>query len=128
MLRIDVLKKFYNSLNHNDISDVLSALDPEIKRVEWEGYPTAGKFEGLKEMEAHLIRGRSTWAEGGCYPEEFIEVREKIIVLVHVKVRLKDKQDWIDGHTADVFSFRDGKITEMYSFFEKQQAIEWANK
>jgi hypothetical protein len=53
-------------------------------------------------------------------------IGERVVVFVHVHVRLKDRQEWIDARTADVFAFRGDKITEMRSFADKQKALEWA--
>lgn len=35
------------------------------------------------------------------------------------------KTDWIDGHTADVFTFKDGKISEFRTFWEDKEALEY---
>lgn len=123
---IDVLRQIYNALNQNDIPAVLKFFDPQIERIEFEGYPFAGVYRGLAEVEAHFIKGRGTWAEGSCEPERFIGAGDKVIVFVHVRVRQKDKSDWNEGHVADVYTFRNDKVIEFRSFMESQQAIEWA--
>lgn len=41
-------------------------------------------------------------------------------------LRLKDKQDWIDARFADGFIFRGGKVLQMRTFAERQQALDWA--
>ena len=51
---------------------------------------------------------------------------DKIVVCLHVRVRLKDQTEWIDGRFADVFTFRDGKAIHYRSFAETQEALEWA--
>lgn len=122
---IEILKEVYSALNQNDIQKVLTFFDPTILRIEWEGYPSMGTFRGLEEFEAHLNQGRGTWAEGGCLPERFQVEGDKIIVYVHVKVRLKDKQDWIEGKVADAFAFKNGKIVEFRSFMKNQEALDW---
>lgn len=127
MTKTEIIKEFYAALNRNDIPAVLIFCDQSIERIESLGSPSPGIFRGLSEFETHLHKGRSSWAEGGCAPEKFVEVRDKIVVFVHVRVRLKDKQEWIDGHTFDVFAFRNGKVIEMSSFMDNQQALEWAN-
>ncbi|WP_413585628.1 nuclear transport factor 2 family protein [Bdellovibrio sp. HCB274] len=123
---IVTIKQFYAGLNRGDIPAVLKLLDPEIVRVETESFPTPGTYRGLDEMKAHIEKGRSTWAEGGCEPERFTVVDDKVVVFVHVRVRLKDKTDWIDGRIADVFTLKDGKITEMRSFIDREEAMQWA--
>ncbi|MBS1968882.1 MAG: nuclear transport factor 2 family protein [Bdellovibrionales bacterium] len=123
---IEVVKKFYAALNQNDVPAALECLDPQIERVEFEGTPSAGRFRGLSEMSAHISQGRSTWAEGSCNPERFISEGDKVVVLVHVHVRLKNKTEWIDGRVADAFTLKNGKIIEFRSFMKAEEAFKWA--
>jgi ketosteroid isomerase-like protein len=51
---------------------------------------------------------------------------DKVVVYLHVWVRLKDSTDWVDGRFADGFVFRDGKITQYHSFGERLDALKWA--
>ena len=51
---------------------------------------------------------------------------DKVVVYLHVRVRLKGATDWIDARFADGFVFRDGRITEHRSFGERADAIAWA--
>ena len=125
MTDIELVKEFYDSLNRSDISAAMKLFDPQVERIEFEGSPMAGTFRGLIEMESHIIKGRSTWTEGGCQPLELIEAGDKLIVHVHVKVRLKDKIDWIDAYTADIFTFNRSKIIGMRSFFSLEEARKW---
>lgn len=122
---IEAIQKIYESLNQNDIPAVVKFFDPQIVRVEWEGYPSAGTFRGLDEVRAHFISGRSTWEEGSCDPEQFITGWGSVIALVHVKVRLKNKTEWNEGRVADVWTFRNGKVIEFRSFFTAQEALTW---
>ncbi|QDK47068.1 hypothetical protein DOM22_18825 [Bdellovibrio sp. ZAP7] len=124
---IEVVKLFYVALNGNDIPAALSLLDPQIVRVEFEGTPMGGTYRGLDEMKDHFTKGRSTWAEGICNPEKITSVGNAFVVDVHVRVRLKDKTDWIDGRVADAFAFRDGKISEFRSFEKYEDATKWAS-
>jgi len=120
------LRDVYTAINRNDIPAVVAGFDPEIVCVDPPGFPSSPAYRGLRDVKAHFVEARETWAEGGCMPERFIVAGDKIVVFVHVRVRLKNQQEWIDGRTADVFTFRDGKITEMRTFVERQHALTWA--
>lgn len=124
---ITTIKQIYAALNSFDIEGFLAFMDDDIVRVETEEFPTPGTYRGLEEIKAHVIKGRSTWAEGGCDPQKFSVVNNRIVVLVHVLVRLKDKTEWIDGHIADVFTFKNTKVIEMRSFINADSAIKWAD-
>ncbi|HEV8593429.1 MAG TPA: nuclear transport factor 2 family protein, partial [Pyrinomonadaceae bacterium] len=89
-------------------------------------FPGGGTYHGIEAVKAHMSAGRSTWAEGSCEPERFIVAGDKIVVLIHVRVRLKDHTEWIDSRIADVYTFRNGKAIQFRTFAEEQQALEWA--
>jgi len=121
----EVLRSFYAAINLNDIPAALQFLDPQIERIEPPGFPLSGTYRGLAEVKAHLSQGRETWAEGACEPERFMVAGDRVIVFLHVRVKLKHNLEWIEGHIADVFTFRNGKIAQMRTFAERQQALEW---
>ena len=122
----EALKRFFDAINRNDLQAITQDFDPEIVRIEPEGFPTAGTYRGIAEVQAHITKGRGTWAEGTCEPEQFLTNGDKVVVYLHVRVRLKDSTDWVGGRFADGFVFRDGKITQYRSFGERLDALTWA--
>jgi len=123
---IEVLEQFFAAINRNDMQGITTYFDPQIVRIEPEGFPTAGTYRGIAEVQEHLTKGRGTWAEGTCEPEHFLTKGDKVVVYLHVWVRLKDSLDWVDGRFADGFVFRNGKITQYLSFGERLDALTWA--
>jgi uncharacterized protein len=123
---IEALKQFFAAINRNDLTAIANDFDPEIVRVEPEGFPSAGTYRGIREVQEHVAKGRGTWAEGTCDPERFLVNGEKVVVYLHAWVRLKDSISWTGGRFADGFVFRDGKISEYRSFGERSQALRWA--
>jgi uncharacterized protein len=122
---ITALRELYAGINRNDVPAVLALLDPETEWTEPSEYPEGGTTRGIAAVEAILIRARGTWAEGGCEPERFVVAGDNIVVVVHVRVRLKDQAEWLDGHLADVYTLRNGKILQKRTFDEPHQAFEW---
>ena len=106
-------------------SGTLSPLS-ELERELLPAHPQGGTYRGLAAVTAHVSKGRGTWAEGSCEPERFIVAGDRVIVLAHVRVRLKHETEWREGRTADVYTFRDGKAIQFYTFFDERQAFEWA--
>ena len=123
---IEVLKQFFAAVNRNDMPGITQYFDPQIVRVEPGGFPTAGTYRGIAEVQENVTKGRGTWAEGTCEPEKFLTHGDKVVVYLHVRVRLKDSTDWIDGRFADGFVFRAGKITQYLTFGERREALQWA--
>lgn len=120
------LEDFFAAINRNDMEAATRHFDPQIVRVEPEGFPTSGTYRGAAEVQAHVARGRGTWAEGSCDPEKMLVHDDKVVVYLHVRVRLKDDKDWIDARFADGFLFRNGRISEYLTFARRADALKWA--
>ncbi len=124
--QVETLRAAYAALNRNDIPGFVASFDPQIERIEPADSPQDGTYRGLEAVKAHVAKARETWAEGGCEPQRFIVVDDRIVVLVHVRVRLKHEIEWREGRTGDVYTFRNGKIIQFRTFFDERQALEWA--
>ena len=122
----EILEQLFAAINRNDMQAVVRHFDQEIVRIEPEGFPTAGTYRGIPAVQEHVARGRGTWAEGTCEPEQFLENADKVVVYLHARVRLHDSTEWIGGRFADGFVFREGKIVEYRSFGKRADALEWA--
>ncbi|MGE4158369.1 MAG: nuclear transport factor 2 family protein [Planctomycetota bacterium] len=123
---IETIKAAYAALNRGDIAGFVKDFDPEIVRVEPSDFPGGGTYHGIEAVKAHVALHRGNWAEGGCEPQKFTVVGDKILVSVQVRVRLKSETSWREGRVGDVFSFRNGKATLFRTFFDEGQAFEWA--
>lgn len=122
----EILEQFFAAINRNDMQAIVRDFDPQIVRIEPEGFSTAGTYRGISAVQEHVAKGRGTWAEGTCDPEKFLENGDKVVVYLHARVRLKDSTEWVGGRFADGFVVRDGKIVEYRTFWERAQALEWA--
>jgi len=122
----EVLEQFFAAINRNDMQAIIKDFDPQIVRIEPEGFPTAGTYRGIAEVQEHVKKGRGTWAEGTCEPEAFFENADKVVVYLHAWVRLRDATEWMGGRFADGFVFRNGKIIQYLSFGERAEALKWA--
>lgn len=122
----ETVKDAYAALNRNDIPVMIEALDPQIEWSEPPSAPGAGTYRGLAAVRAMVLKARATWAEGACEPERFFAAGGKVVVFVHVRVRLKDAVEWIEGDLADVWTFRNGKVIQVRSFDDRREALEWA--
>ena len=123
---IEALKLFFAAINRNDMQAITKDFDPEIVRIEPEGFPTAGTYRGIAEVQEHVTKGRGTWAEGTCDPEKFLVNGDKVVVYLHVWVRMKDSTHWVGARFADGFVFRNGKIIQYLSFGDRAEALKWA--
>jgi ketosteroid isomerase-like protein len=68
---IETLERFFAAINRNDIQAMTDHFDPQIVRIEPEGFPMAGTYRGITDVQRHVAEGRGTWAEGSCESEKF---------------------------------------------------------
>ena len=122
----EALRDFFAAINGNDMQAIARHFDPQIVRIEPEGFPTSGTYRGIKEVQEHIAKQRGTWAEGTCAPEKFLVNGDKVVVYLHARVRLKNSHDWVGGKFADGFVFRNGRIVHYQTFGERTEALEWA--
>ena len=123
---VEALKSFFAAINRNDMQAITRDFDPEIVRVEPTGFATAGTYRGIEAVREHVRAGRGTWAEGTCEPEDFLVNGDRVVVYLHAWVRMKGAVDWTGGRFADGFVFRDGRIVEYRTFWDRDDARRWA--
>lgn len=51
---------------------------------------------------------------------------DKIVMFLYIRLKLKKNLEWGEGRFADGFIFRNGKVIQMRSFGERQEALDWA--
>lgn len=51
---IEALQQFYAAVNRNDMQAKTGDFDPQIVRIEPKGFPTAGTYRGITEVQEHV--------------------------------------------------------------------------
>lgn len=122
----EALRQAYAALNRGDVAGFVAVLDPQVERIEPADFPMAGTYRGLAAVTEHVAAGRGSWAEGACEPERFLAAGDRVIVFLHVRVRLKSESTWREGRIGDVFTFRHGKAVQFRTFGDARQALAFA--
>jgi ketosteroid isomerase-like protein len=127
---VAALRDAYAAFNRGDMDAAVASLDENIEWVEPKEFPGGGAYHGRESAKQYLAQSRAAWAEVSSEPEQFIPAGNRIVVLVHArvraKVRAKDSEEWQDVRLADVYTFRDGKAIQMRAFADRDEALRWA--
>ncbi len=123
---IEELREAYAAFNRGDID---SALEPFDSRIEWSEppqFPGGGTYHGIEGVKRYLTQSRAGIAEGTSEPEQFVISGNRVVVLVHVRVRRKGSDAWHEVRIADVYTVKDGKAIQMRAFVDQREALRWA--
>jgi uncharacterized protein len=107
----------------------MTAAEPLEARIEWTEpgeFPRRGTYHGRDGVKQYRTRSRAAWAELNIEPERFIMAGDRIVVLVHARVRPDGSNHWQDISLADVYTVRNGRVVEMQAFADRQEALRWA--
>ena len=120
---ITALRGAYAAFNRGDIDAALAPLDPRIEWSEPVEFPGGGTYYGHEGVKQYLTQSRAAWAECSSEPERFLVAGDRIVVLVHARVRAKGTTEWQDVRLADVYTVRNGKAIKMQAFADRQEAL-----
>ncbi|UWZ85542.1 nuclear transport factor 2 family protein [Occallatibacter riparius] len=120
------LRAAYAAFNRGDIDSAVRFLDPRIEWIEPAEFPGGGTYLGLEGAKQYLTQSRAGAAQVISEPEQFITSKDRIVVFVHARVLPKGSSTWSEARLADVYTFRDGRATNMRAFAKREDALRWA--
>ena len=123
---IAALREAYAAFNRGDMNAAVVSLDADIEWIEPQEFPGGGAYRGRESAKQYLAQSRAAWAEVSSEPERFIPAGNRIVVLVHARVRAKGSSEWQDVRLADVYTFQGGKAIQMRAFADREEAMRWA--
>ena len=126
-LAIATLRDAYAAFNRGNIDAAVQGFDARIEWIEPAEFPGGGVYHGRDGVKHYLTQSRAL-TKGSSEPEQFIPAGNRIVVLVHARVRPKGSSDWQDVRLADVYTIRGGKIVQMRAFADRQEALRWVGQ
>jgi ketosteroid isomerase-like protein len=112
----EALRAVYVELARGNFAAMLPLLDPD---VEWRwtsdqmGLTGDELYRGVEDVTRAMASWLRTWDAFAVEAEEFIESGDRIIVLVHLRARLRGSSADVESRQADIYTFRDGKIVRI---------------
>ena len=122
---IGELRAAYAAFNRGDIDAAVRMLDAQVEWVEPVEFPNGGAYHGIEGAKRYLAQSHAAAAQVISEPEQFIPAGDLIVVFVHARVLPKHSENWQDISVADVYTFRDGKVTKMRAFENRKDALQW---
>jgi ketosteroid isomerase-like protein len=127
---VEILRNFYEALNRGDLNAALELCERDASLYA----PTmvaAGRFRDSDNRAAwYLERWFRDWDKYQPEPQEFIGAGDQVAVFVHLRGKLIYENEEnvnrvaIEEEVADIFTMRDGKITRLRFYLEREKALE----
>ncbi len=126
---LDAARAQFEPLVHPDFETVnetsqlpLGGQDPEMRRDS--SRPTSFGVEGFLAAWRDWL---SAWESWVVTPAEFIDVdEERVLVLLDIRARSKRHQAEMPTESANLLTLRDGKLTRLELFLQREEALEAA--
>ena len=122
--QIDLIRRLYEDFNRGGAAAVYGWLDADVA---W-----TNPLDSVDHRTFHGHDGVATWFRDYLYPqfesivfdpEEFIEVGNGIVVQLRASVRTRGSELEFEVPFAHLIHIRDGKVTELAMFTDRDQAI-----
>lgn len=121
---IEGLQRAYEAFSRGDIQSAVDAVDfaPDILWSEPEDFYAGGTYRGRQGVAEYLTLSYHASERVRSLPEEILEVGDQIVVFVHFQSWPKGGGQMREGHIADVYTLRDGKVVQMQAYSNPEEA------
>ena len=121
---IEGLRRAYEAFSRGDIQGAVDAvdMDPDILWTEPETFYAGGTYREREGVAKYLTLSREASEKVLSEPEEILEVGDKIVVFVHFQAWPRGGGQLREGHIADVYTVRDGRVVQMQAYSDPEEA------
>ena len=125
---VAVVQAFVEAGLRRDWKRLGELLDPDVEMLGTiggleEGRVAHGLLEMLREFENEDLEA---WEERRLEPEEFLHVRDLVVVRLHEYRRGRGSGVEVENDTAVVFTLRDGRIVRLQGYMDQDAGLKAA--
>jgi ketosteroid isomerase-like protein len=120
----DHVRAGFEAFNRGDIEAALAGLHDEI---EWHTYivpgPGGGTYHGHVGVRELWTDARRIFGDFRNVPEELFERDDRVVAFVRVEGVGRESGAPVEARIAHLYDFRDGKISRVESFEDRDEAL-----
>jgi ketosteroid isomerase-like protein len=118
---VEAVRLLFAAFERQDWEAALDLFDPA---VEWS--PTEGTYHGRAGVVSSLAEWFEPWEEHHVEADEFADVGDHVLAVVHLTARGVRSGVEIDQYFFQVYAVRRGRIVRMVEFVTRDDALEAA--
>ncbi|UOE44391.1 nuclear transport factor 2 family protein [Agromyces larvae] len=108
----EIIAAHYDAAAHGDLAGMTADFAPEIRWIEAEGFPTAGRYTGADEIGASVFAAIATdWDGFGMHADELLESGDTVVALGRYRGIHRRTGRALDARAVHVWRLADGAIT-----------------
>ena len=121
---VELVRAIYEAVERRDWDRAFRDQHPDVELTTPPGL-NAGTYHGRAECQGYWEDWFNTFEErSSAQPEEFIESRDKVAVILKIRAYPKGSRAAIEIRNGHLWSIHDGKVASMRMFPDPQKALE----
>jgi ketosteroid isomerase-like protein len=119
------LKRAYEAFGRGELDAILAVMGPDVEWDASDALAHRGVYRGHAGVSEYIRTIGETWEEFELVPEEFTESAdgEHVMMLGHVRGRLKGSDESLEARFAHVGRMRDGKLARVKVCLDREAAL-----
>ena len=123
---VAAVREFTEAFNRLDFDSVIAELDPQVELREWPAAADSQTYRGRDGVRAALDKWLEAWEWMRVEILDMVEVDERVLLTAHQRAKGRGSMIEVEITSFNVYTFRDGKLTLIELFTERDPALEAA--
>jgi ketosteroid isomerase-like protein len=120
---VATVHRFVDAFNRRDFEATLDDADPAIELHEWPNAPGAQVYRGHDGVLEAVGNWFETWEWMQIEIGDISEVGDRVFFTLHQRAKGKSSQIEVEITSYNVYTFRDGKVSRLELFTEREPAL-----
>jgi uncharacterized protein len=124
---VEIVRRIYEAFRRGDSDQPIHLLDPEVELHGTVGGLSEGSVaRGPQRVREVFEQWDAEWEESRLEPQGFLDGGDRVVVLQHEFRRGRGSGVEVETDTAVVFEVRDGRVTSIQGYMDRDEAIKAA--
>jgi ketosteroid isomerase-like protein len=123
---VQLVRRFVDGFNRLDVESLLENFDPDVELHEWPTVVGARSYHGVDGVRSALDNWFDVWEWMQVEIVDLIEHEDKVLFTLDQRAKGRGSAAEVEIRSFNVYTFREGKVTRMQLFTEREPALEAA--
>jgi len=121
-----LVQQFVDAFNRRDVDWMAERATPDAELDEWPTAPGAASYRGPDGVREAMNNWFEVWEWMKVEVVDVMEVDDRVLVTLDQRAKGKGSEAEVEIRSHNVYTIRDGKVSRMQLFTERQAALEAA--